>query len=98
MDTVNIVIEMLKTKKYITQLEKDILDTWHELQKQPFDMVSARLQSFYNERKYPQIAAVVAALPCTVQKPSAELTATDLRYVLTMQLSGLIAKEQAQNG
>ena len=38
MDATSIMIEMLKQKKYITPLEKDILDTWNELQKYPFDM------------------------------------------------------------
>ena len=32
MDATSIMIEMLKQKKYITPLEKDILDTWNELQ------------------------------------------------------------------
>lgn len=32
-------IDFLRLKHEITSLEKDILDTWNELQKNPFDMV-----------------------------------------------------------
>ena len=36
MDTEELMIEFLKQKQVITSLEKDILDTYHELQKFPF--------------------------------------------------------------
>lgn len=94
MNATNIMIEMLKQKKYITPLEKDILDTWNELQKYPFDMNSAEQQVLSNDINHPKIAAMVTAMPTTVQKPREQITETDLRYLLTMQLSGLIEKER----
>lgn len=33
----SLLIAYLRQKQYITDLEKDILDTWNELQKNPFD-------------------------------------------------------------
>ena len=33
MDTISITIDLLKQKKDITPLEKDILDTWNKLHK-----------------------------------------------------------------
>lgn len=33
----SLLIAYLRQKQYITDLEKDILDTWNELQKSPFD-------------------------------------------------------------
>ena len=44
MDRVSILIEFLKSQRMITPLEKDILDTWNEYQKNPFDMDSANRQ------------------------------------------------------
>lgn len=93
MDPTSLVIEMLKQKQVLTPLEQDILDTWNELQKRPFDMNAANRQIVSNDINHPQIALAVAALPTTVQKPRNQITEEDLRYILNMQLSGLIAKE-----
>lgn len=41
----SLLIAYLRQKQYITDLEKDILDTWNELQKSPFDRSSAQLQT-----------------------------------------------------
>ena len=96
MDATSIMIEMLKQKKYITPLEKDILDTWNELQKYPFDMDSAEHQIISNDINHPKVAGMVTAMPTTVPKPREQITETDLRYLLTMQLSGLIEKEREE--
>ena len=42
-------IDLLRLKQEITPLEKDILDTWNELQKNPFDMDSANKQILSNK-------------------------------------------------
>ena len=96
MDATSIMIEMLKQKKYITPLEKDILDTWNELQKYPFDIDSAQRQIFSNDINHPKITAMVTAMPTTVKKARDQITEIDLRYLLTMQLSGLIEKEREE--
>ena len=95
MDYNTLLIDALRAKQYITPLEKDILDTWNELQKYPFDMNSAEQQVVSNVINHPKIAAMVIAMPTTVQKPREQITETDLRYLLTLQLSGLIEKERA---
>lgn len=46
-----ILIAALKVKPYLTDLEKDILDTWNEIQKVPFDRVSAQGQVIQNALK-----------------------------------------------
>ncbi len=94
MDYNTLLIDALRAKQYVTPLEKDILDTWNELQKYPFDMNSAEQQVLSNDINHPKIAAMVTAMPSTVQKPREQITETDLRYLLTMQLSGLIEKER----
>lgn len=93
MDQNGLIIAMLKAKQYITPLEKDILDTWNELQKVPFDMNSAERQIVSNDANYPQIAAIVAALPNTVPKARNQIAEIDLQYILSMQLSCLIETE-----
>lgn len=40
----SLLIEALRQKQYLTDLEKDILDTWNELQKNPFDRTAAETQ------------------------------------------------------
>ena len=37
----SLLIAYLRQKQYITDLEKDILDTWNELQKNPFVAIAA---------------------------------------------------------
>ena len=93
MDPKSLMIEMLTQKQVLTPLEQDILDTWNELQKRPFSMSSANRQIVSNDINHPQIAVAVAALPTTVQKPQNQITEEDLRYILNMQLSRLVAKE-----
>ena len=78
MDYNNLLIDALRAKQYITPLEKDILDTWNELQKYPFDMNSAEQQVLSNDINHPKIAAMVTAMPTTVQKPKEQITETDL--------------------
>ncbi len=94
MDYNTLLIDTLRIKQYITPLEKDILDTWNELQKYPFDMNSAQRQVDSNNINHPKIAAAVTAMPTTVQKTRDQITETDIKYLLTMQLSGLIEKER----
>lgn len=94
MDCYTLLTDALRAKQYITPLEKDILDTWNELQKYPFDMKSAEHQVVSNNINHPEIAAVLTAMPTTVQKLRENITEKDLRYLLTTQLLGLSEKER----
>ena len=89
----NFLIEYLRQKQCITPLEKDILDTWNELQKSPFDRSSAQLQIMQNNAKHPEILAAIKALPTTVVRPFDQVTESDIRYNLEKQLAALAAKE-----
>ena len=55
----SILINLLRTKQIVTPLEKDILDTWNELQKTPFDMDSSQRQILSNAISHPDIAVKV---------------------------------------
>ena len=86
-------IEYLKQKQYLTDLEKDILDTWNELQKNPFDRSAAQKQVVQNNAKHPEIFVAIAALPTTVVRPFDQVTESDIRYNLGKQLEALAVKE-----
>ena len=86
-------IEYLRQKQHLTDLEKDILDTWNELQKNPFDRSAAQRQVLQNDAKYPEIFLAIAALPTTVSRPIERMTELDIRYNLENQLAALAAKE-----
>ena len=86
-------IEYLKQKQYLTDLEKDILDTWNELQKNPFDRSAAQKQVIQNNAKHPEIFVAIAALPATETRPFEQATDSDIRYNLEEQLAALAAKE-----
>lgn len=89
----SILINLLRAKQIVTPLEKDILDTWNELQKTPFDMDSSQRQILSNAISYPDIAVKVTTLPTTTSKPSCEITEMDTRYILQCQLAFLAEKE-----
>lgn len=86
-------IEYLKQKQYLTDLEKDILDTRNELQKNPFDRSAAQKQVVQNNAKHPEIFVAIAALPATETRPFEQATDSDIRYNLEKQLAALAAKE-----
>ena len=89
----NILITFLQEKHYLTDLEKDILDTWNELQKNPFDRSAAQKQVIQNNAKNPEIFAAIAALPATETRPFEQATDSDIRYNLEKQLAALAAQE-----
>lgn len=99
MDAISVLIEALRAKKVITSLEKDIVDTWDELYKNPFAMESAERQVAMNDANHKDIFEKIALLPTTVLKPRYAITENDIRYKLTNQLNMLIEKEwNALNG
>ena len=89
----NILITFLQEKQYLTDLEKDILDTWNELQKNPFDRSAAQKQVIQNNAKHPEIFVAIAVLPATETRPFEQATDSDIRYNLEKQLAALAAKE-----
>ena len=97
MDKVSILIEFLKSQRMITALEKDILDTWNEYQKNPLDMDSANRQIVSNYGNHSDIYAKVNSLPTTVSKPRNQITEIDLRYILGEQLLFLVDKRNGEN-
>ena len=90
MDYNSLLFACLKEKEYLTNLEKDILDTWNEIQKVPFDRVSAQRQVIQNALKYPELLAVIIAVYSSTQGT------VDIRDNLEKQLMVLLVKEGCQ--
>lgn len=89
----SLLIMALRQKAVITDLEKDILDTWNELQKNPFDRSAAQRRVLQNDAKYPEIFFAIKSMPITVSRPIERMTELDIRYNLENQLAALAAKE-----
>ena len=90
----SILIALLRAKQYLTDLEKDILDTWDEWKKEPFDYNSAQRQVMQNNAKYPEIFIAIKALPITVTRPLTQMTEANVRYNLENQFIALAAKRR----
>ena len=93
---ISAVINAFRCTKQITTLQKDILDTWDTLHKNPFDTESAHKQILSNNIHYPELLAVICAMPDVIQKPFHEVTHEDMIFILQRQLEGLIAKEAGE--
>lgn len=89
-------IEYLKQKQFITELEKDILDSWNELLKQPFDRQEIEKKITENNAKYPEIFAAISITPGIIQKPFVQVTDEEVRKNLIMQIEFLCAKEMGK--
>ena len=93
MDAISVLMEILKEKDVITPLEQDILDTYHEVSKKPFDRDSAIRQAQKNNLNHPDIFAAISMGPTTVFKPWAVALDEDVCSNLTSQLEALAGKE-----
>ena len=90
---ISALVNILSTKKTITPLQKDILDTWYEVRNNPFDKDSAQKQIVSNNIKHPDIYAAILVSPGVVQKPFDTVTQEDMIFNLNRQLTCLAAKE-----
>lgn len=90
---ISALVNVLRYANQITSLQKDILDTWDELQKKPFDAESAHRQIAANNFSHPDVFMAISALPGVVHKTAETLTQDDLIFTLRRQLDGLAAKE-----
>ena len=90
---ISALVNALRYTNQITPLQKDILDTWAELQKKPFDAESAHRQIASNNFSHPDVFMTITAIPGIVQKSAMDLTQDDMIFTLHRQLDGLAAKE-----
>ena len=90
---ISALINTLRLTNRITHLQKDILDTWDTLHKDPFDEESAHQQIFSNNINHPDIFTAICLMPGVSQKTADALTKDDMIFTLRHQFDGLISKE-----
>lgn len=90
---ISALVNLLSVTKSNTPLQKDILDTWHELNKNPFDKDSAQKQIVSNNINHPDIFVAIRVSPGVVQKPFDAVTQEDMIFNLHRQLACLAEKE-----
>lgn len=93
MDIKGLITELLKQNRLLTPLEQDILDTYNELSKKPFDRNSAIRQSQKNNINHPDIFLEISTNPATVLKPWAAVSDEDVYSSLVSQLEALGKRE-----
>lgn len=90
---ISALINVLRYTNKITPLQKDILDTWDALQKEPLDTDAAHRQIVSNNMNHPDLFVSISAMPDVIQKPFDAVTQEDMIFNLRHQLEGLAAKE-----
>lgn len=93
MDAVSVLIEILKERDVIIPLERDILDTYHELNKTPFNRDSAIKKITENNANHPDVFRAISMSPTTVFKPWTDASNEDVCSNLSSQLGALAEKE-----
>ena len=93
MDSINLILELLKQKGVFTPLEQDILDTYHELDKKPFERDSAIRQSQKNNINHSDIFDKMSMKPTIVLKPWAVASDEDIYFNLMSQFEALVERE-----
>lgn len=94
MDYISSMINILRLMQVLTPLQKDILDTWNESQKYPFDMQAARRQILMNVYNHLELIEKTAGVLFVMQKPPQQIGENDFRRILNTQLMCLIEKER----
>lgn len=94
MDPKNLIIELLTQKGVLTSLEQDILDTYQELNKRPFERDSAIRQIQKNNINHPDVFVEISTSPTTVFKPWVAASDEDIYSNLMRQLGALAEREQ----
>lgn len=96
MDT-NAYIKYFQQAQEKTSRQKDILDTWDEMNKNPFDRRTAINQAKKNKMSYSQLVAEIVAASVVGTRPWEELSDYDIYYNLQWQLEALIEEEIREN-
>ena len=94
MDAVSVLIEWLKDKKQLSQLESDFVETFKELTKDPLERPSAALRMGLNYGRYLDVFADAGIVSSGTAQPDYTLSDEEIRSNLQWQLLKLAEKEQ----
>lgn len=90
---VQTVLEYLKHKNDLSDLEKDIISTITKYNGQPFDRKGAEQKVIENNLKYPDISAAIKMVPGINVIPFYEVSDEGVRDNLKMQIEAMCFKE-----
>ena len=89
----NYVLEYLKQKNDLSDLEKDIISTIITYNEQPFDRKGAEQKVVENNLKYPDISAAIKLVPGTNIIPFNVVSDECVRSNMKMQIEAMCFKE-----
>lgn len=87
------VLEYLKDKSEMTELESDILSTIKKYNETPFDRKGAEQKIVENNAKYKDIFVAISAMPGISVIPFGEVLDTDVLNNLKLQIEAMCFKE-----
>ena len=90
---VQTVLEYLKQKYDLSDLEKDIMSTLSKYNEQPFDRKGAEQKVIENNLKYPDISTAIKMVPGISVIPFTEVSDEGVRDNLKMQIEAMCFKE-----
>ncbi len=94
---ISFIAKALKAGRYITDLQKSILDTWNEYHKQPFDNESALIKIFENIKNYQEIYAASLTKMLQYLSERRPVSEVELKELLHIQCDILASKELGEN-
>lgn len=89
---VEIVIEYLKKKGDLTDLESDIISTITKYNEHPFDRKGAEQKVTENNAKYQDIFVAITAMPGIIVIPFSQVSDEDVRHNLKLQIEAMCFK------
>ena len=92
---INLYIEGLRQSQEKTSRRKDILDTWEEIQKVPFDRQTAIKQAKKNKLNYLNLREKTSPMFVIGTRPWEELYDKDICLNLQWQLGVLVEEEMS---
>ena len=90
---VQIVLEYLKQKYDLSDLEKDIISSITKYNEQPFDRKGAEEKVVENNMKYSDISTAIKMVPGIYEIPFSEVSDEGVRDNLKMQIEAMCFKE-----
>lgn len=87
------VLEYLKHKRVITELEKDILSTAQICQSSPFDSQAAKKKIMEFNAKYREVCSSILATPGIKTKPLFDMKDEEVWESLWIQVEALCGRE-----
>ena len=90
---IQVVLEFLKQKDELSELEKDILSTITKYNEIPFDRNGAENKVIENNMKYKDIETAIKMVPGISVIPFTEVSDEGIRDNLKMQIEAMCLKE-----